>query len=48
METSVTDSVGLKEQIAEFKAVYDHNNRPVQGLNERALYLDENPTVSIH
>jgi carbonic anhydrase len=37
-----------KEQIAEFKAVYDHNNRPVQGLNERALYLDENPTVSIH
>jgi len=37
-----------KEQIAEFTAVYDHNNRPVQVLNERALYLDENPTVTIH
>jgi carbonic anhydrase len=37
-----------KEQIAEFTAVYDRNNRPVQALNERALYLDENPTVTIH
>jgi carbonic anhydrase len=37
-----------KEQIAEFTSVYDHNNRPVQALNERALYLDENPTVTIH
>ena len=37
-----------KEQIAEFTAVYDHNNRPVQALNERALYLDENPTVTIN
>jgi carbonic anhydrase len=37
-----------KEQIAEFTAVYDHNNRPVQALNERTLYLDENPTVNIH
>jgi len=37
-----------KEQIAEFTAVYDHNNRPVQALNDRALYLDENPTVTIH
>jgi carbonic anhydrase len=37
-----------KEQIAEFTAVYDHNNRPVQARNDRALYLDENPTVNIH
>jgi carbonic anhydrase len=36
------------EQIAEFTTVYDHNNRPVQALNERALYLDENPTVTIN
>jgi len=36
------------EQIAEFTAVYDHNNRPVRALNERALYLDENPTVTIN
>ncbi len=37
-----------KEQIAEFTAVYDHNNRPVQSRNERALYLDVNPTFTIH
>jgi carbonic anhydrase len=37
-----------KDQIAEFTAVYDHNNRPVQARNDRALYLDENPTVNIH
>jgi carbonic anhydrase len=37
-----------KEQIAEFTAVYNHNNRPVQARNDRALYLDENPTVNIH
>jgi carbonic anhydrase len=37
-----------KEQIAAFTAVYDHNNRPVQAHNERMLYLDENPTVTIH
>ncbi len=36
-----------QEQIAEFTAVYDHNNRPVQALNTRTLYLDENPTVTI-
>jgi len=36
-----------KKQIAAFTAVYDHNNRPVQALNERTLYLDENPTVTI-
>ncbi len=33
---------------AAFKAVYDHNNRPVQALNTRTVYLDENPTVIIH
>ena len=36
-----------KEQIAAFTAVYDHNNRPVQALNDRTLYLDENPSVVI-
>jgi carbonic anhydrase len=36
-----------KDQIAAFTAAYDHNNRPVQALNERTLYLDENPTVTI-
>jgi carbonic anhydrase len=29
-----------KEQIAAFTAIYDHNNRPVQALNERTLYVD--------
>jgi carbonic anhydrase len=37
-----------KEQIAVFTAVYENNNRPVQALGNRALYLDENPTVTIH
>ncbi len=37
-----------KEQIAAFTAAYNHNNRPVQALNERTLYLDENPTLIIH
>ena len=37
-----------KDQIAAFTAYYDHNNRPVQALNDRTLYLDENPTVNIH
>ena len=37
-----------KDQIAAFTAVYDHNNRPVQALGNRALYLDENPTVTIN
>lgn len=36
-----------REQIAEFTAVYDHNNRPVQALNDRTVYLDENPDVTI-
>lgn len=36
-----------KEQIAAFTAVYDHNNRPVQALNNRKLYLDENPNLTI-
>lgn len=34
-------------QIAEFTAVYDHNNRPVQPLHDRTLYLDENPRLTI-
>ncbi len=37
-----------KDQIAAFTAVYDHNNRPVQALNERTLYLDDNPDVTLH
>jgi len=37
-----------KDQIAAFTAVYNHNNRPVRGLNERTVYLDENPTVIVH
>lgn len=36
-----------KEQIAEFTAVYDHNNRPVQQLYDRTLYRDDNPNVTI-
>ena len=31
-----------------FTAIYDHNNRPVHALNERTLYLDENPTLTIY
>ena len=34
-----------KAQIEAFTAVYDHNNRPVQALNDRTLYLDENPKL---
>ncbi len=37
-----------QDQIAAFTAIYDHNNRPVQALNDRTLYLDENPSVIIH
>jgi carbonic anhydrase len=37
-----------KEQIAAFTAIYDHNNRPVQALNECTLYLDQDPAVTIH
>ena len=36
-----------KAQIAAFAAVYDHNNRPVQPLNDRVCYLDETPDVTI-
>jgi carbonic anhydrase len=35
-----------KDQIAAFTAIYDHNNRPVQALNNRTLYLDENIRLS--
>ena len=36
------------EQIAAFTASYNHNNRPVQALGDRTVYLDENPTLTIH
>jgi carbonic anhydrase len=36
-----------KEQIAAFTAVYNHNNRPVQPLGDRSLYLDASPNVTI-
>jgi len=36
-----------KAQIEAFTAVYDHNNRPVQALNDRTCYLDDTPDVTI-
>ena len=36
-----------KEQIAAFKAVYDHNNRPVQALNKRTLFIDKTPQITV-
>jgi carbonic anhydrase len=36
-----------KDQIAAFTAVYDHNNRSIQPLNERTLFVDDAPTVII-
>ena len=43
-KTTTTLSI---EQIAAFAEVYDHNNRPPQALNERTLYLDEKPNLTI-
>jgi carbonic anhydrase len=42
-----TPSQLSKEQIAAFTAVYDHNNRPVQPLNDRELYLDKKPSLTV-
>jgi len=36
-----------KEQVAAFTRLYDYNNRPVQRLNERTLFFDETPSVTI-
>ena len=35
------------EQIAEFQNIYMGNNRPVQPLGDRKLYLDESPNVTV-
>jgi carbonic anhydrase len=37
-----------KAQIAQFTVAYDHNNRPLQALNGRDLYLDDDRTVTIN
>lgn len=37
-----------EKQIAEFTAVYDHNNRPVRALGDRTVYRDENPSLTIY
>ena len=34
-------------QIAAFTAVYDHNNRPVQRLGDRRIFIDPDPDVAI-
>ncbi len=36
-----------REQIDTFTKIYDHNNRPVQPINDRKLYFDENPSLTI-
>jgi carbonic anhydrase len=36
-----------RDQIAAFTGKYNHNNRPVQALGDRTVYLDENPTLAI-
>jgi carbonic anhydrase len=35
------------EQIAAFTKMYDNNNRPVQPLNSRVVYLDGAPAVTV-
>ena len=42
--TDATES----ELPADAPRIYDHNNRPAQALNDRVLYLDHKPTVTIH
>ena len=37
-----------RDQINAFTEYYDHNNRPIQPLNERELFLDENPDVTVY
>ena len=36
------------KQIATFLEVYEGNNRPVQALNDRRLYEDDDPPLTIH
>lgn len=37
-----------REQINAFTKFYDQNNRPIQPLSDRQLYLDKNPDVTIY
>jgi carbonic anhydrase len=37
-----------REQIATFRDVYEGNNRPLQAVNDRRLYDDDDPPLTIH
>jgi carbonic anhydrase len=43
-----TPTRASREQINAFTEAYDHNNRPVQPLNDRNIYLDETPNVTVY
>jgi carbonic anhydrase len=34
-------------QIERFRAIYDHNNRPTNPLNDRELYVDSTPSFRL-
>jgi carbonic anhydrase len=44
---SKTPTQFSEDQIAAFRAAYNHNNRSLQPLNERTLYLDPAPVITI-
>ncbi|MEJ2274989.1 MAG: carbonic anhydrase family protein [Woeseiaceae bacterium] len=35
-------------QIQSFRAIYDHNNRPTNPLNDRELYVDSSPSIRLY